>query len=347
MPLFVPIILGAVAAATAGYGAKKGYEGVKKFSEAKKIIEKAKKEYEIVYNQVSDEITFFLENVLAPIGEKKIYANELRLKAAIILKKALEKLKNVKVGNIDLDDNISIPEIEKFTLEEEKLVDEIEALKDTVKTAGTTALAYIAATNIAKTIGIASTGTAIKALSGAAARNAMLAWFGGGALSAGGGGMALGSIILGGITIGPTVLMAGLMLKKQGEKAMTEAKRVEGQIKMEIRKLRVLSKNLYITQKKVKLYEHILDELTAKLSYLINSLEEELSSNKIKLDDPLLSISFRSENKILEEKVKALYIVASTLKKVIQTQLVTPKDFKFTEEAIKIIEEAKSKLKEV
>ena len=49
---------------------------------------------------------------------------------------------------------------------------------------------------VATTFGTASTGTAISALSGAAATNAALAWLGGGALAVGGGGMAAGNAFL-------------------------------------------------------------------------------------------------------------------------------------------------------
>mgnify|MGYP006963641392 FL=1 len=49
---------------------------------------------------------------------------------------------------------------------------------------------------MATTFGTASTGTAISALSGAAATNAALAWLGGGALAAGGGGTAAGTAFL-------------------------------------------------------------------------------------------------------------------------------------------------------
>ena len=49
---------------------------------------------------------------------------------------------------------------------------------------------------IATTFGTASTGTAISSLSGAAATKAALAWIGGGALSAGGGGVAAGQAFL-------------------------------------------------------------------------------------------------------------------------------------------------------
>lgn len=57
-------------------------------------------------------------------------------------------------------------------------------------------MAPTAAMWVATTFGTASTGTAISALSGAAASNAALAWLGGGALSVGGGGMAAGNALL-------------------------------------------------------------------------------------------------------------------------------------------------------
>ncbi|WP_122095338.1 hypothetical protein [Rahnella sp. Larv3_ips] len=57
-------------------------------------------------------------------------------------------------------------------------------------------------------IGTASTGTAIGALSGVAATNATLAWFGGGALAAGGAGMSGGMLVLGGIVAAPIIYFA-------------------------------------------------------------------------------------------------------------------------------------------
>ena len=55
---------------------------------------------------------------------------------------------------------------------------------------GTGAMAAVSA------FGTASTGTAISTLSGAAASNATLAWFGGGAVAAGAGGIAIGTAVL-------------------------------------------------------------------------------------------------------------------------------------------------------
>ena len=57
-------------------------------------------------------------------------------------------------------------------------------------------------------LGTASTGTAIATLSGASAFNATMAWFGGGALAAGGAGMAGGGLMLSGLVAIPLVAFA-------------------------------------------------------------------------------------------------------------------------------------------
>lgn len=61
------------------------------------------------------------------------------------------------------------------------------------------ALAGTATTSLVAAFGTCGTGTAISSLSGAAATNATLAWLGGGTVSAGGGGVAAGTVVLGGI----------------------------------------------------------------------------------------------------------------------------------------------------
>lgn len=63
---------------------------------------------------------------------------------------------------------------------------------------------------LVSTTGLASTGTAIAGLSGAAATNATLAWFGGGAIAASGGGMAAGTLVLGGIVAIPALAITGV-----------------------------------------------------------------------------------------------------------------------------------------
>jgi len=87
------------------------------------------------------------------------------------------------------------------------------------------ALAAFGAYGVAQALACASTGTAIASLSGAAATNATLAFFGGGSLAAGGLGMAGGTAVLGGLVAGPALMVMGFVAghaaKKDLEKAYT------------------------------------------------------------------------------------------------------------------------------
>ena len=106
---------------------------------------------------------------------------------------------------------------------------------------GLAALGPSATLAVATTFGTASTGAAISALSGAAATNAALAWVGGGALAAGGGGMATGHAVLAltgpvGWTVGGLALVgSGTYLHYRNgvlaQKAVQERVRVEGEIR--------------------------------------------------------------------------------------------------------------------
>lgn len=78
-------------------------------------------------------------------------------------------------------------------------------------------------------LGTASTGTKIATLHGAAATKAALAALGGGALSAGGGGIALGTLVLNATSLGAGVLVEGLAMayassvsKKKADEAESE-----------------------------------------------------------------------------------------------------------------------------
>ena len=121
------------------------------------------------------------------------------------------------------------------------------------------ALGPTAAMGIATTFGVASTGTAISALSGAAATNAALAWLGGGALAAGGGGMAAGSAFLalagpvGWAIAGVSVVASGLMFfKTKSDKEKLE--------------------NVYtlISNRDIKSYELAIVELSERITRIID-----------------------------------------------------------------------------
>lgn len=114
-----------------------------------------------------------------------------------------------KIRNVPSDKKLQYEELKQIRLNWKQQAEKIE--KDyqeaAVKNAGAGAagaglgvavvtMGPTVAMGVATTFGVASTGTAISALSGAAATNAALAWLGGGALAAGGGGMAAGEAFL-------------------------------------------------------------------------------------------------------------------------------------------------------
>lgn len=93
-------------------------------------------------------------------------------------------------------------------------------------------MAPTAAMWVATTFGTASTGTAISALSGAAATNAALAWLGGGTLATGGGGIAAGNALLAmagpiGWTIAGATLLTSILLFASKKKKLNKQKNEE------------------------------------------------------------------------------------------------------------------------
>ena len=174
----------------------------------------------------------------------------------------------------------NIPQEEKLKYEELKTIRlnwkqqaeniELEYKKSEIKAAGqgvagigagvaVAALGPTAAMGIATTFGVASTGTAISALSGAAATNAALAWLGGGALAAGGGGMAAGSAFLalagpvGWAIAGVAIISSGLMFWK----TKNDKERLE---------------NIYtlISKRDIKSYELAIVELSERIDRIKN-----------------------------------------------------------------------------
>lgn len=146
------------------------------------------------------------------------------------------------IRNVPGEKRISYERLKKIRLNWKQQAEKIEAdfKRATVKNTGggiigvsagvaVAALGPTAAMGVATTFGVASTGTAISALSGAAATNAALAWLGGGALAVGGGGIAAGKVLLvlagpvGWAIAGVAVIGSGILLfKNKSEKQRLE-----------------------------------------------------------------------------------------------------------------------------
>lgn len=215
----VPLIL---AGAVGLYGIYKGASGAIDHSSASDINTDAQSIIESASRNVEEQrkATFA---VLEDYGSRKLRAFN-----GVIVEflDSFGQLKNVEA--------IKTPELDKlyigdFTHESlSGLKDDYQLLKDSglglgAGLGGGAALAFGAYSGT-MLLASAGTGTAISTLSGAAATNATLAWLGGGALSAGGGGMALGAMVLGGIVAGPALAIFGHIVGNKGEAALNNAR---------------------------------------------------------------------------------------------------------------------------
>lgn len=221
MPL--PLLFIGIAAMTGGLGVGKTVKAAIDEKNAKKINRSA--------NEIVKTSTEWLNaqrlscgNSLRQLGEEKLF----------ILNSSVTKFLDTfsKIKNVDFRESEGLKELNKFHVDEKDFV-ELKSMVSFAESltggavAGTAggALAAFGAYGAAQAFACASTGTAIASLSGAAATNATLAFFGGGSLAAGGLGMAGGTIILGSLVAGPALMVMGFVTghtaKKDLEKAYT------------------------------------------------------------------------------------------------------------------------------
>lgn len=170
------------------------------------------------------------------VKEKLEYTNKKIEELGENDKNLYEKLKEIRecfdqIRNVPSDKKLEYENVKKIQNDWKEQVDKIEAdfkkveAKVVGKGAAAAGLGFGAmaagptiAMGVATTFGVASTGTAISSLSGAAATNAALAWLGGGTLAAGGGGMAGGEAVLalagpiGWAIVGVSLITSGIVL---------------------------------------------------------------------------------------------------------------------------------------
>lgn len=209
LPL-IPIILGAAAVGTGGWGLFKSGKAIADNSEANDVNDRARR--------LQEEITRNLEQArnksktaLERLGNKKLHICEVPVGKFITLAEMIK--------NIEFSDSEGLDELAKFKIDKQSFAElkEINILAASfAKGAASGAIAggavAFGAYSAAGAFAAASTGTAIAGLSGAAATNATLAFFGGGALAAGGFGMAGGMAVLGGVVAGPALLVLGAVM---------------------------------------------------------------------------------------------------------------------------------------
>lgn len=224
----IPLILGAAAAAAGLIGAGAGISGGMKMKEANDTIEAAQSRHR-------RNISRFKEKQEAATKAMDSLG-ELELKTLQSFKRfqtLIEIIHNRPEFKSYEKNGVHIPPYDKEKIREVSVGAEI--LLGGLGGAGLGTAGGFAASGLTTAavmaLGTASTGTAISTLSGVAATNATLAALGGGSLAAGGGGMALGSMILGGATLGVGLLVGGIIFNLTGSSLSDKADEAWAQMK--------------------------------------------------------------------------------------------------------------------
>ena len=214
MPL--PLLFIGVAAATGAVGVGKTVKAGIDTSNASHINKSANEIVEAATKKLNDQ-RLACGNALTKFGEEKLF----------ILNSTITQFLEcfVRIKNVDFTQSENVDDLSSIHIDEQEIKDISVLVNYAVSLAGGAvagsaggALVAFGAYGAAQAFAFASTGTAISALSGAAATNATLAFFGGGSLAAGGLGMAGGTAVLGGLVAGPALMIMGLVVGHAAKK---------------------------------------------------------------------------------------------------------------------------------
>lgn len=272
---------------------------------------------------------------LASYGEEKLF----------VLNHSIAQFINSfeKIKNLELVDSLGLDELRRLHIDKESMAElkEMQRFAATVAgglTAGAAggALTAFGAYNAAMAFGAASTGTAISTLSGVAATNATLAFFGGGSLAAGGLGMAGGMIVLGGLVAGPALLVMGLITGKKAEEKLEVAKANSAQANEICQELTNAAFQCDAIRRRTIMLYAFLARLDARFIPLIFQLEDVLKEE----GDDYAEYSPEAKSIVLRSAT-----MAGTVKSMLDTPILT-EDGALTDESEKLMESLGVKLLE-
>ena len=331
MPLpLIPILIGAAGATAGAVGIGKGIKAAIDNSDADDYNRDANN----MISETKDRLDLARKTsnaALEVLGEKKLFVLDKSISRFVT---SFEKLKNVQ-----LEDSAGLNELSKFRLDTQS-VTELREMSDYASSiiGGTAAgalggaLAGIGAYGAVMTFGAASTGTAIAALSGAAATNATLAFLGGGSLAVGGLGMAGGAMVLGGLVAGPALAIMGFIVGAKAsenlDNAMSnhaEAKKIAEELETAV----VLCEGI---RKRSQMFERLLVRLDALFFPLICGMETIIAQKGNDWN------AFSAEDK---KTIAASASIAKVIKTVLDTPILT-EEGKLTDESERVAGEVKA-----
>ena len=324
MPL--PLLFIGIAAATGLAGAGKSVKAVVDNTNANKIntaanegVDNARKRLEQQRGAVA--------RSLGKLGEEKL---QILAGTVTSFVSAFEKIKN-----IDFTSSVGLEELEKLHIDQKDFEELKELGNFAIQVAGGVtagaaggALTAIGAYGAAQTFAAASTGTAIASLSGAAATNATLAFFGGGSLAAGGLGMAGGMMVLGGLVAGPALLVMGLITGAKSQEKLDQALINKAQAEEIMEALHTASNQCSAIRRRAYLFYSLLAHLDTYLLPLVWQMEDIIAKE---------GTDYRTYSPESKKVIMAAASNAGSVKAVLDVPILTD-DGSLTEQSGEIVE---------
>lgn len=308
MPIPLLFIGVAAVSGTAGVGAtaKAGIDTIK----AKSLNQEANEKIE-TYAERLDILRKQCGESLNDLGKIKLF----------VLNNSISRFLDtfVKIKNVNFKESEGINEVNKLKVDKLDFAELTEMTKFSTSlvqggVAGMTggALAAFGAYSAATTFATASTGTAIASLSGAAASNATLAFFGGGSIASGGLGIAGGTAVLGGLVAGPALLVMGIITSTKAGKNLQEAYANSAKAEEICEELNTGALQCIAIRRKCSMYYSLLARLESKLRSLQERMEEIIDAEGVDYS------KYSPESKM---SIAAIVSVVGTIKAVLDTTI--------------------------
>ncbi|MDC7690378.1 hypothetical protein [Vogesella indigofera] len=259
---------------------EKGYDSVKdgvsyvtgstarsNFGRAKRIVENAKDEFQAAVEKLEEtKGRSFSEFESLGALRLKVQSDQMRKFVDLVNHVNCLEYKDLNLEVFGAD--MSLPSVQKIEVSSYQATD---MLKDGIQAISAGTLAGVGAVGLATSFGVASTGTAISTLSGAAATNATLAWLGGGSLAAGGLGVAGGTAVLGGIVAVPLLIAFAASATSKSEKALTEARAQEAEYEVATKNAELMTTKVECVIRRTQEVYHSTLALTQRFDSLLSS----------------------------------------------------------------------------
>lgn len=323
MPL--PFILAGLAVGAGLVGAKKAYDAHSKNSEAESIQSSAQ--------WLVDEAKYKLEearedteNNLKALGRTKVR----------VLNDDVKRFLSTfqQIHNVELSRSAGLNELSHFQMNEGSLAElrELGNLAEDLASglaSGTAAggLVALGAYGGAMWLGTASTGTAIAALSGAAATNATLAFLGGGSLAAGGLGIAGGTAVLGGIIAGPALAVMGFMMDSKADENLERARGNYARAQRMKEELEATTDVCRAISRRAAMFTNLLGSLEDLFKPQIHAMEDIVRD---------AGTDYRQYNEGEKEDIAKVLATAAAIKSVLDTPILTESGA-LTEESAQLV----------